>query len=115
MKYWMLQFLLRRKYYKGMSKKWRNLFEFFKSTIAINLSVSFVVLLFGGLIAFNYSVLSFGFVLSLFFKEVNAKNEYVFYFNNQISRIQLWVYSWCFTFAFLIISVCIFNAIKRLF
>ncbi|REG99157.1 hypothetical protein C8P67_105331 [Flavobacterium aquicola] len=98
-----------------MSKKWLNLFEFFKSTIAINLSASFFVFLFGGLIAFNYSVLSFGFGLSLLFKEVNSKNEYVFYFNNQISRIQLWISSWCFTFAFLVICVCVFNLIKLLF
>ena len=98
-----------------MNKKWANIFEFFKSTLAINFAVSFFVYLFGGLIAFNYSVLSFGFVLSLFFKEVNAKNEYVFYFNNQISKIQLWLYSWCFTFVFLIISVCIFNVMRKLF
>lgn len=98
-----------------MIRKWGNSFEFFKSTLAINFAASFFVFLFGGLIAFNYSVLTFGFGLSLLFKEVNSKNEYVFYFNNQISRIQLWFYSWCFTFTFLIISVCVFNVIKRLF
>jgi len=98
-----------------MRKKWNNLFEFFKSTVAINLSASLCVFLFGGYIAFNYSVLSFGFVLSLLLKEVNAKNEYVFYFNNQISRIQLWVYSWCFTFTFLVVCVFAFNLIRRLF
>jgi hypothetical protein len=98
-----------------MNKKWSNVFEFFKSTLAINFAASFFVFLFGGLIAFNYSVLSFGFVLSLLFKEVNAKNEYVFYFNNQISRIQLWVYSWCFTFIFLVVCAFVLNLIKRLF
>jgi hypothetical protein len=98
-----------------MSKKWSNLFAFFKSTLAINFAASFFVFLFGGLIAFNYSVLTFGFGLSLFFKEVNSKNEYVFYFNNKISKMQLWVYSWAFTFGFLVVSVFIFNLIKRLF
>ena len=98
-----------------MSKKWNNLFEFFKSTLAVNFAVSFFVFLFGGSIAFNYSVISFGFVLSLLFKEVNAKKEYVFYFNNQISRIQLWLFSWGFTFVFLVISVFVFNLVKKLF
>jgi hypothetical protein len=98
-----------------MNKKFFNVFEFFKSTVAINLSASLFVFLFGGLIAFNYSVLSFGFVLSLFFKEVNAKNEYVFYFNNKISKTQLWVYSWCFTFVFLVICAFVFNMIRKLF
>lgn len=98
-----------------MSKKWANLFEFFKSTLAINLAASFFVFLFGGMIAFNYSVLSFGFGLSLLFREVNAKKEYVFYFNNKISKIQLWVYSWCFTFVSLVICAFVFNLIKKLF
>jgi hypothetical protein len=98
-----------------MNNKWSNLFEFFKSTLAINFAVSFVALLFGGLLAFNYSVLTFGFVLSLFFKEVNAKNEYVFYFNNKISKLQLWVYSWCFTFVFLTVCSFVFNLVKKLF
>jgi hypothetical protein len=98
-----------------MSRKWYNVFEFFKSTLPINFAASFFVFLFGGMIAFNYSILTFGFVLSLFFKEVNAKNEYVFYFNNKISKIQLWVYSWYFTFVCLAVCSFIFNLIKRLF
>lgn len=111
----MQQFLLRRKFYKGMEKKWSNAFEFFKSTLVVNFAVSFFVFLFGGSIAFKYSVLSFGFILSLLFKEVNSKNEYVFYFNNQISKIQLLVYSWGFTFIFLAVCSFVFNLIKRLF
>ncbi|PVX46086.1 hypothetical protein C8C85_1903 [Flavobacterium sp. 103] len=98
-----------------MSRKLNNLFEFFKSTLAINFAASFFVFLFGGLIAFNYSVVTFGFGLSLLFKEVNAKNEYVFYFNNKISKIQLWVYSWCFTFVFLAVCSFVFNLIKKVF
>jgi hypothetical protein len=98
-----------------MIKKWSNLFEFFKSTLAVNFAVSFFASLFGGLMAFNYSVLTCGFVLSFFFKEVYAKNEYVFYFNNQISKMQLWIYSWCFTFVFLVIGVFVFNLVKKLF
>jgi hypothetical protein len=98
-----------------MCRKWSNLFEFFKSTLAINFAASFFVFLFGGLIAFNYSVLTFGFGLSLLFKEVNTKNEYVFYFNNKIPKIQLWVYSWCFTFCFLAVCSFVFNLIRKLF
>ena len=98
-----------------MSKKWSNLFEFFKSTLAINFAASVFVFLFGGMIAFNYSVLTFGFALSLFFKEVNAKNEYVFYFNNKISKVQLWLYSWVFTFASLAVFSVVINFIWKLF
>jgi len=98
-----------------MSNKWNNVFEFFKSTLAVNFVVSFFIFLFGGLIAFNYSVLTFGFGLSFLFKEVNAKNEYVFYFNNKISKTQLWLFSWCFTFVSLAVCSFVFNLIRKLF
>ncbi|WP_124019333.1 hypothetical protein [Flavobacterium sp. A45] len=97
-----------------MNKKLHNVFEFFKSTLAVNLAASFFVFLFGGLAAFNCSVLTFGFALSLFFKEVNGKNEYVFYFNNQISKMQLWLHSWCFTFVFLAVCSFVFKLIIKI-
>lgn len=93
----------------------KNYFEFFKTTIAINLAASVLPLLFGGLIAFNYSLLSFGLIVSLAVKEVTAKNEYLFYFNNRISKMELWLMSWFFTFIFLIIGIFIFNLIIKLF
>ena len=98
-----------------MNKKLHNVFEFFKSTLAVNLAASFFVFFFGGLAAFNCSVLTFGFGLSLFFKEVNAKNEYVFYFNNKISKMQLWLHSWCFTFVFLAVCSFVLKLIIKLF
>ncbi|OUL63978.1 hypothetical protein [Flavobacterium sp. AJR] len=96
-------------------KKLGNAFEFFKSTIAINLAVSILPLLFGGLLLFNYSVVSFGFAISLAVKEINSKNEYLFYFNNGLSKGVLWFYSWCFILIFLISGIFVFNLINRLF
>ncbi|KIC02495.1 hypothetical protein OA88_08680 [Flavobacterium sp. JRM] len=96
-------------------KKLGNTFEFFKSTIAVNLAVSILPLLFGGLLIFNYSVVSFGFAISLVVKEINSKNEYLFYFNNGLSKGALWFYSWCFNLVFLISGIFIFNLINRLF
>ena len=92
-----------------------NAFEFFKSTIPINLGTSLFVGFFGGLIAFNYSIVSFGFVLSLVFKEVRNKSEYLFYFNNGISKKQLWMYTWVFSVITLIVGIFIFNFILLLF
>jgi ABC-type antimicrobial peptide transport system permease subunit len=92
-----------------------NAFEFFKSTVPINFGASLFVGFFGGLIAFNYSFLSFGFILSLLLKELRAKNEYLFYFNNRVSKKQLWMYSWFFSLLTLIVGIFIFNLIHRLF
>jgi hypothetical protein len=92
-----------------------NAFEFFKSTVPINFGASLFVGYFGGLIAFNCSFLSFGFILSLVLKEVRNENYYLFYFNNGISKKQLWMYSWGFSFLTLIIGIFILNLILSLF
>ena len=96
-------------------RKLANAFEFFKSTVPINFGASLFVGFFGGLIALNYSFLSFGFILSLLLKELRAKNDYLFYFNNGISKKQLWMYSWFFSFLTLIVSIFILNLIRCLF
>lgn len=96
-------------------RKLANTFEFFKSTIAINLAFCVLPFLFGGLIAFNYSFLTVGLFVSLVVKEINSKNEYLFYFNNQISKGQLWLSSWAMSFVLLIIANISFHFIYRLF
>ena len=96
-------------------RKLANAFEFFKSTVPINLGASLFVGFFGGLIAFNYSFLSFGFILSLVLEEVRNENDYLFYFNNGISKKQLWMYSWFFSFLTLIVGIFFFFLILRLF
>lgn len=96
-------------------KKVEIVFEFFKTTVPINLAASILPLFFGGVIAFSYSIISFGFFISLLIKEVNSKNTYLFYFNNQISKIQLWIFSWFFTFIFLIIGRLFFTLIQQIF
>lgn len=78
------------------------LFEFFKTTLAVNVAVSLLMLLFGGTIAFNYCFLSFGLLISFAVKEWNAKNEYLFYYNNQISKSELISYTWIMSFVALI-------------
>ncbi|KVV13259.1 hypothetical protein ACRASX_04005 [Flavobacterium sp. TMP13] len=94
--------------------KLESVFNFFKSTVAVNFAVSILPFFFGGVIAFSYSFISFGFLISLLLKEINAKNEYLFYYNNQISKIQLWLFSWLFTFVLLVISRLIFNVLQQL-
>ncbi len=96
-------------------RKLANIFAFFKSTLLINLSVSVVALLFGGLSLFVVVLVSFGFVVSLVFKEVSQKNEYLFYYNNKLSKTALWLYSYFFTAAFaLLIAVAVVFG-KKLF
>lgn len=92
-------------------RKVANIFEFFKSTLAVNIAVCVLPLLFNGLVAFNYGFLSYGFLLSLAVKEVNSKNEYLFYYNNQISKTQLWISSWAFSFLLLILGIFIYKCL----
>jgi hypothetical protein len=96
-------------------QKANNLFEFFKSTLVINLAVCVVPILFLGLFAFKYTFLTVGFAASLAVKELNAKNEYLFYYNNAIAKKELWLYAWGCTFVFLVILSFGFNFIVTLF
>jgi hypothetical protein len=67
-------------------QKANNIYEFFKSTLVINVAVSLVLVPFLGLFAFKYTFLTIGFAASLAVKEFNSKNEYLFYYNNAISK-----------------------------
>lgn len=91
------------------------LFEFFKTTLAVNSAVSSFSLLLGGTIAFNYCFLSMGLLVSFVVKEWNAKNEYLFYYNNQISKLELIWYTWIMSFLALIIANILFHLIANLF
>ena len=96
-------------------QKANNIFEFFKSTLVINLAVCVVPILFLGLFAFKYTFLTVGFAASIAVKEFNSKNEYLFYYNNAISKTELWLYAWCCTFVSLIVLSFALNVIATLF
>jgi hypothetical protein len=96
-------------------QKANNIYEFFKSTLVINLAICLVLVPFFGLFVFKYTFLTIGFATSLAVKELNSKNEYLFYYNNAISKRELWLYAWGCTFTFLVILIFIFNFIATLF
>ncbi|WP_016989674.1 hypothetical protein [Flavobacterium sp. ACAM 123] len=96
-------------------QKANNLFEFFKSTLVINLAVCVVPILFLGLFAFKYTFLTVGFAVSLAVKELNSENEYLFYYNNAISKKELWLSAWGCAFVFLVILSFTFSFIATLF
>lgn len=95
-------------------KKTANIFEFFKSTLVINLAFCVLPVLFLGFFAFKYTFLTVGFAVSLLAKEIKAKNEYLFYYNNNISKTELWLFAWCFNFAALVFISLAFNFILKL-
>jgi hypothetical protein len=89
-------------------KTLKNSFEFFKSTLFINLSVCLVSLLFGGVDSFFFIFASFGFMISIFYKEIYRRNDYLFYANNGISKIKLIVFSYLFTVCLSVLGVFLF-------
>lgn len=90
------------------------IFQFFKSTILLNCAVCLLPLLFGGTDFFNSCFLSIGFFCSLLFKEINHKNEYLFYYNNQISKPVLFLFSWMMTFVLLVLLNLVYHFIRKL-
>lgn len=96
-------------------RKLENIFEFYKSTLIINLVFCLLPFLFLGLFAFKFTFLTVGYVVSLLVKELNAKNEYLFYYNNTISKLELWAYAWFFNFVSLVFVSFVFNYLNALF
>ncbi len=72
-------------------RKFLNIFEFYKSTLPVNLMISLLPLLYGGIDAFSAVFTTFGFVSSIVVKEINHKDTYLFYYNNGLSKLRLWI------------------------
>jgi len=98
-----------------MKKTWMNTFEFFKSTLFINLSICLVSLLFGGIDSFFFVFASFGFMISIFYKEIYRKNDYLFYANNGVSKIELIVSSYFYTLILSFFGMFLIFYIKKIF
>jgi hypothetical protein len=77
-------------------------------------SISALAWIFGGFETFKYVLVVFGFFISLLIKEVNAKNEYLFYYNNGISKIQLFAYGFLMNFVFSIVLILFINVVLKL-
>ncbi len=98
-----------------MYRKLDNVFEFFKSTLLINIAVCLVCLLFGGVDSFFFIFASFGFLLSVLYKETYRKSDYLFYANNGISKIQLLGYSYLLTLSTSVLGIILIFYIRKLF
>jgi len=95
-------------------RKILNIFAFFKSTLAVNLACSMIPLYFGGIEVFVSIFLSFGFIVSISLKEVYNQSNYIFYFNNGLSKLQLWLYSYMMNVFFVFVISSIVSFIKQL-
>lgn len=84
----------------------RNIVAFYTSTLTINVCISLTGFLFGGFPEVILLFVSFGFMASLALKEVRNKEEYLFYFNNGLSRMRLWMYSAMFNFTVALAFSC---------
>ena len=94
-------------------RKLANIFAFYKSTLIITISISVLAGVFGGFETFKYVLVIFGFFISILIKEVNSKNEYLFYYNNGISKLQLLIYAYLMNFIFSIALILVINLILK--
>jgi len=78
------------------------------------MSISALAWIFGGFETFKYVLIIFGFFISILIKEVNAKNEYLFYYNNGISKMQLFVYGFLMNFVFSMMLILFINVVLKL-
>ncbi|HAH54466.1 MAG TPA: hypothetical protein DCM02_04055 [Flavobacterium sp.] len=95
------------------TRKLANIFEFYKSTLTITISISVLAGVFGGFETFKLVLVVFGYFISVLIKEVNAVNEYLFYCNNGISKLQLIVYGFLMNFVFSALLILGFSLILK--
>jgi len=94
-------------------RKLANIFEFYKSTLTITISISVLAGVFGGFETFKLVLVVFGYFISVLIKEVNAVNEYLFYCNNGISKLQLIVCGFLMNFVFSALLILGFSLILK--
>jgi len=74
-------------------RKIKVLFEFYKSTLLYSISIFILFLIFSKpFIAFFWGSI-IGLLLVLFLKETNKNNDYLFYFNCGLTKVQLFGFS----------------------
>ena len=96
-------------------RKVQNVFAFFKSALAINIAISIFPFLLGGLSSFVLTFLTFGFIVSIAIKEIYNKANYIFYFNNGLSKGQLWLFSYLMNVIFAVVLASLVIVLRRLF
>lgn len=95
-------------------RKLLNVFDFFKTTLLINFAVSMCSIVFGGFDVFYIAFVSFGFLLSILFKEVYRKEDYLFYANNGVSKRKLLIFSYLLNFSLVVLIAAVVILIKKL-
>nr|WP_314897872.1 hypothetical protein [uncultured Flavobacterium sp.] len=81
--------------------------------MTIALSISTLSWVFGGFETFKYVLIVFGFFISILIKEVNSKNEYLFYYNNGISKLKLLTFSFLMNIVFSMLFILVINVILQ--
>ena len=76
-------------------------FNFHKSTLFVNWIISFAITLFFFSLK-NFAITTFtaGFLIALFQKELTRRNEYFFYYNVGITKINLIIVNFSLNFLF---------------
>jgi hypothetical protein len=77
------------------------------------MSISVLAWVFGGFETFKFVLIIFGFFISILIKEVNYKNEYLFYYNNGISKLKLLTFSFLMNIIFSMLFILVINVILQ--
>jgi hypothetical protein len=83
---------------------------FFRSTLLLSVSIGMLVGAYGLVMSEGHTMVSFiglcllgipfGWIFDLLYKELTGKEQYYFYYNQGISKIELWVVSFVLSCSF---------------
>jgi len=94
-----------------MKNKFFLTFEFYKKLFPLIFIFSVASMFFMIFSLFVFVSVFFSFFISILIFEVNNKREYIFYFNNGITKYQLWIISFFINLSILLILLSIWRVI----
>lgn len=78
--------------------KLQNIFAFYRNTLAVNIAISIIPLIFINQGTFLFVFTTFGYIAAIAINEVHKSENYLFYFNNKLTKIQLIIYGMILNF-----------------
>ncbi len=87
-------------------RKWESLLVFYRSILPINLAIVLVFMLAFGPVEAAISFFTLGYLCSILYAGLRLKPQFLFYYNNKLSKIQLFVASWIINFAIGLLGLC---------
>jgi hypothetical protein len=94
--------------------KLQNILAFYRNILATNIAISILTLIFDSKETFLLFFLTFGYIICIAITEINKSENYLFYYNNKLTKIQLIIYGAILNFIVVLIFALVNVLINKM-